>query len=97
MSTAPPTLQAYFCYELGLALFFWHLWVLFGLKNTKWENLNWNMNNSHPLVSLFAAMVLFVIVVWGGGVGGVGNVIFADPVLETERDLKCEGKEDSSS
>lgn len=25
------------------------------------------------------------------------NVIFADPVLETERDLKLEGKEDSSS
>lgn len=94
MSTAPPTLQAYFCYELGLALFFWHLWVLFGLKNTKWENLNWNMNHSHPLVSLFTAMVLFVIVVWGKK---KKNVIFADPVLETERDLKLEGKEDSSS
>lgn len=94
MSTAPPTLQAYFCYELGLALFFWHLWVLFGLKNTKWENLNWNMNHSHPLVSLFTAMVLFVIVVWGEK---KKNVIFADPVLETERDLKLEGKEDSSS
>lgn len=94
MSTAPPTLQAYFCYELGLALFFWHLWVLFGLKNTKWENLNWNMNHSHPLVSLFTAMVLFVIVVWGKK---KKNVIFADPVLESERDLKLEGKEDSSS
>jgi len=38
-------------------------------------------------------MVLFVIVVWGKK----KNVIFADPVLETERDLKLEGKEDSSS
>jgi len=52
------------------------------------------MNHSHPLVSLFTAMVLFVIVVWGKK---KKNVIFADPVLETERDLKLEGKEDSSS